>query len=1424
MRKRTILSIFVVIMLISISGSQAMIDLTGTQQGSGSSSFSGRYTDLDFSGTTGLSDGVDNDSGGGGVAYDQDLNTTDSPTFDGETLTGDLDMSTNDINNVNNINVDNDIILNDRLEHTGDGDTYMDFNNNEILWYAGGTLLLTLQQSGLTINDNVTISENITGNGSGLTIDWNNLFNVPTGFADGVDNTGGSGYNQSLNTTDDVTFNSVNASDWSDVSITESQITDLDHYTDSDIDGSESAFDNWDKNATDDMNSTGSPSNGQVAVFVDENTIEGDGSFTWDSGSSILTISELTGGTAQIILDVSAVDDGGEGYLSFRDGGDIVGVNRIGTTELEISAYSNHNRDLVLSTGNHNANTNDVIIKTGYTTGGNSGNITLTPGTATGTRGDIRLGTLTTNGFVTTNNGDGTLGVNTTISWDELSDIPGGFDDDTDDVGVYYADNATLNLTGYVFSINTSIFGENLTWDGNYLNATNTGYTNESEISLNYLMYADTENKFDNDDLNSVIYNLSLSQDDLWSPGWISGGTITNNYDGTVDILGGTGYAIQDGHIRKINWTTVTSFGGFTNQSVNYIYVNADETVYKTFNPGNSSDVFLGAVYNMSGNCYVWNLPVRGTEVDYWQSAYSSRAIGALVQDGCGISVNGTLMPTIESGVVFTVTDRFSISEHTQFYRYYTTDNNVSWTMESYNNSVDVNRWDSPTGLASLGDDWKKDLMCIDYSNDVCYYIYGQKTYENESDARDGVIPTIPAILDSVSVYTCTFVVNSSVTSINDYAVDVRPYFARLFGVAPPAVSEATTSVNWADILNRPSGLDDGDDVLSEAEVDSYADDNNYFDKDTDNIENAGNGTWGFIFTSSNRSILETVFGWGNHALANYLDLDTYPNADTDSTDDFSGSWNDLTDVPADFSDDTDNVDTNWNNLTNVPSGFSDDVDNDTVDTNWNNLTNVPSGFADGVDNISGNIFNQSLNTTDNVLFNNVSINNSIILRDTEYIAPSYYANFDGDGDYITIADESDFDILTDVTYSAWVKWNVTPGSVDSWATILDKSASTWNADVRIQHSTNNDYFEWSVSGDWVFSSTSPNKDIWYHVVGTYDGSYMTIYVNGVNETSDVKTGNINQNNEPVTIGATSVDQFREFSGSIDDIRIYDRALSDTEVNTLYNNGRDSTTESLDSDGNLISNWNFESNDYTDRITDNDGTANGDTNIGVDASGSDLKELTVSFNADNNIVNFGEFFNSDIIYKFCSENGRGLIKSCQIQLGKQVASNQTLIRTNTPNGGSEFLYYPKLLSDGHMGHLWYHGGKNNFLGEMFQYDANHPIITKSMNNWTELTLIHENNDSFDDSTGWRLRSEGGNDGEHDLVIQNYAGVNVGGWNNEYMRMNQTTGDTAFNSNVTAESLTASENVTVGDTLSSSGGGTTWNMYVNATGVLVWEME
>ncbi len=89
------------------------------------------------------------------------------------------------------------------------------------------------------------------------------------------------------------------------------------------------------------------------------------------------------------------------------------------------------------------------------------------------------------------------------------------------------------------------------------------------------------------------------------------------------------------------------------------------------------------------------------------------------------------------------------------------------------------------------------------------------------------------------------------------------------------------------------------------------------------------------------------------------------------------------------------------------------------------------------------------------------------------------------------------------------------------------------------------------MSGDeYLFGNISVNTDNWTHVAITLSGTTATSYVNGVFDTSGtvgVPTDSIVDQ----TIGA-SYTPYYFLEGSIDDVRVYNRALSYSEIQELY--------------------------------------------------------------------------------------------------------------------------------------------------------------------------------------------------------------------------------------------------------------------------------
>ena len=86
-----------------------------------------------------------------------------------------------------------------------------------------------------------------------------------------------------------------------------------------------------------------------------------------------------------------------------------------------------------------------------------------------------------------------------------------------------------------------------------------------------------------------------------------------------------------------------------------------------------------------------------------------------------------------------------------------------------------------------------------------------------------------------------------------------------------------------------------------------------------------------------------------------------------------------------------------------------------------------------------------------------------------------------------------------------------------------------------------------------VGSAVIPSNGTWTQVAMTYDGSKVRSYVNGALDSHHSLSGNIKSSSDNVYIGNVNGGQNRHFLGKIDELRIYDRALSASDVQALYN-------------------------------------------------------------------------------------------------------------------------------------------------------------------------------------------------------------------------------------------------------------------------------
>jgi beta-galactosidase len=75
--------------------------------------------------------------------------------------------------------------------------------------------------------------------------------------------------------------------------------------------------------------------------------------------------------------------------------------------------------------------------------------------------------------------------------------------------------------------------------------------------------------------------------------------------------------------------------------------------------------------------------------------------------------------------------------------------------------------------------------------------------------------------------------------------------------------------------------------------------------------------------------------------------------------------------------------------------------------------------------------------------------------------------------------------------------------------------------------------------------------DTWHHVAGVYDGQEVKLYVDGKLDSKQSWTQGIGRNNADVLIGENAERKGRCFDGLLDDVRIYNYALSESEIKAL---------------------------------------------------------------------------------------------------------------------------------------------------------------------------------------------------------------------------------------------------------------------------------
>lgn len=150
---------------------------------------------------------------------------------------------------------------------------------------------------------------------------------------------------------------------------------------------------------------------------------------------------------------------------------------------------------------------------------------------------------------------------------------------------------------------------------------------------------------------------------------------------------------------------------------------------------------------------------------------------------------------------------------------------------------------------------------------------------------------------------------------------------------------------------------------------------------------------------------------------------------------------------------------------------------------------------------------------------------------------------------YVVASDA--LDAVTEITVSLWTR--ISPTTASSFTHyILSQpqdgiAAPAWRLFV---DQTNAGFTVGSApASSTTYSTTRPVLDRWVHIAGTFDGTTIRYYLDGIFIGSAAHAGGIVESAENTAI---SFNGAQAFEGEMDDVRIYSRALSDAEIRELY--------------------------------------------------------------------------------------------------------------------------------------------------------------------------------------------------------------------------------------------------------------------------------
>ena len=160
----------------------------------------------------------------------------------------------------------------------------------------------------------------------------------------------------------------------------------------------------------------------------------------------------------------------------------------------------------------------------------------------------------------------------------------------------------------------------------------------------------------------------------------------------------------------------------------------------------------------------------------------------------------------------------------------------------------------------------------------------------------------------------------------------------------------------------------------------------------------------------------------------------------------------------------------------------------------------------------------------------------------TNMIPPGNALDFDGNGDYVSISDDDQFDLTTNYSFEVWIY----PHSFPWLGGLITKYHYAGNG-YFLRLTSNSPYT--GLDFDQMNTATGIlSADEWHHVAAVNNNGERKLYLNGIEQSLTGTPLNVQVNTDPVCIGVDYLPAPRYFDGRVEEVRIWNTARTESEI------------------------------------------------------------------------------------------------------------------------------------------------------------------------------------------------------------------------------------------------------------------------------------